>query len=76
MKLREQFDLMSCKDCDMPYCDVRCTILSENELDRFEKIAEDFAEGFWEWRSTIVINSINQYTNKEIIEIYKKQKGL
>lgn len=40
-----------------------------------EKIAEDFAIGFWEWRSTTVIKSIDQYTNKEVVEIYKKHKS-
>jgi len=36
-----------------------------------EKIAEDFAIGFAEW-----VKKKPRYSNKESLEIYKKEKGL
>jgi hypothetical protein len=54
--------------------------------DRLEQIADDFAIGFAEW---VTINYPNQrkfllkqgnlkgfYTTKELLEIFKKEKGL
>ncbi len=55
----------------MPYCDVRCTMLSEYELNHLEKIADEFAIGFAEW-----LIKRPRYSNKESLEIYKKEKGL
>jgi len=77
MTLKEKFDIISCKDCDMPYCDIKCTILSDTELDRIEKIADEFAIGFAEW----LIEKEREYPNriirgKQLLEIYKKEKGL
>jgi hypothetical protein len=37
---------------------------------------DDFASGFAEWRLTTHIKYIDQYTMKEVLEIYKKEKGL
>ena len=37
---------------------------------------DEFAIGFYEWRSTTPIKNIDQYTNKETLEMYKKEKGL
>jgi len=31
----------NCKDCDMPYCDMKCTILSFNEAKQCAVIAVD-----------------------------------
>jgi len=85
MTLQERFDIISCKDCDMPYCDIKCTILSDNELDRIEKISDEFAIGFAEWLGA---NNYKKYSNgwanmftkatpeKELLEIYKKEKRL
>ena len=36
------------------------------------KNSNSFAIAFYEWRSTCLIKNIDQYTNKEAIEIYKK----
>ena len=72
MTLQERFDIISCKDCDMPYCDNKCTILSDNELDRIEKIADEFAIGFAEWCLTIRFEPIENVSVKKLLEIYKK----
>jgi hypothetical protein len=34
--------------------------------------SESFAIAFYEWRSTCLIKNIDQYTNKEALEMYKK----
>ena len=86
MTLKEKFKVLNCTDCDMPYCDIKCTILSTRELETLEKIADDFAIGFAEW---CVIRKVSffddtlqgmiftvdlyktKYTTKEILQIYK-----
>ena len=42
------------------------------------KIAEDFAIGFFNWATTYKANDKNnwQLNTKELLEIYKKEKGL
>ena len=50
--------------------------INSNRPEMCEKIAEDFAIGFYEWRSTTPIRNIDQYTNKECVEKYKNEKGL
>ena len=72
MTLKEKFDIISCKDCDIPYCDNKCTFLSDNELDRLEKIAEEFAIGFAEWCLKIRFEPIENVSVKKLLEIYKK----
>lgn len=42
----------------------------------FEKIADDFAIGFMEWRLKTFIKNVHQYNASELLEIYKKQYGL
>ena len=75
MTLREKFDELSCNDCDMIYCDIKCTMLSENELDRLEKITDEFAIGFAKW--FIQHKDFNKSkTTNQLLEIYKKDKGL
>jgi hypothetical protein len=86
MTLKEKFNKISCSDCDMPYCDIKCTRLGEYELNHLEKIADEFAIGFAEWtwdRELITINDcdyfeykFNLYTRKELLEIYKTEKEL
>lgn len=91
MTLKEKFDVISCKDCDMPYCDRKCTILSDRELNVLELVADEFAIGFAEWIDTKYYQgeqeneyhkSIKEYREgkffniKELLEIYKKEKGL
>jgi hypothetical protein len=34
--------------------------------------SDSFAIGFYEWRSTTRIKNIDQYTNNETLEMYKK----
>ena len=90
MTLKEKFNLISCNDCDMPYCEIKCTILKPSELNHLEKIADDFAIGFAEWLSyrykyldnkgwfatTYHLEMGIFKTSKELLEIYKKEKGL
>jgi hypothetical protein len=76
MKLKEKFDVISCKDCDMPYCDIKCTMLSDCELDKLEQIAEEFAIDFAEWlceKAEIphIVGKMNT-----TLEIFKQEKGL
>ena len=87
MKLKEKFDKISCSDCDMPYCDIKCTILKPSELNRLEQIADEFAIGFADWVGQNTINYSSGkfrmktlkptlFTSKELLEIYKKEKEL
>jgi hypothetical protein len=79
MTLKEKFDVISCKDCDMPFCDTKCTMLSDWELNKLEKIADDYAIEFAEWCDEIRVERRILYdTNsiKELLDIYKEEKGL
>ena len=84
MTLQEKFDMISCKDCDMPFCDNKCTMLSDGELNRLEQIADEFAIEFAEWINDNCWNieadrflyEEEQYRYKELLEIFKKEKGL
>lgn len=90
MKLKERFNTISCKDCAIPYCDSNCTMLSDRELNKLEQIANDYAIEFAEWCAFYICKSKNilgdmlhakskyddMYTSKELLEIYKKEKGL
>jgi hypothetical protein len=78
MTLKEKFDKISCWDCDMPYCDIKCTILSDCELTNLEQIADEFAIGFADWVRVCKLKQrpYNFDNIKELLEIYKKEKGL
>ena len=88
MKLKDKFKIINCKDCDTPYCDTKCTILAPSELIKLEQISEEFAIGFGEWmasgvefiddteRGRIYYFKHHIYNTKELLEIYKKEKGL
>ena len=79
MTLKEKFDSISCKDCDMPYCDIKCTMLSDWELNKLEQIADEFAIEFANWYEFMLRESDNlneRFTPKELLEIFKKEKGL
>ena len=88
MTLKEKFDKISCWDCDMPYCDIKCTILSDCELTNLEQVADEFAIGFADWvngeaeyldyneKGTAYLYKHNRYRTSELLEIYKKEKGL
>jgi len=76
MTLKEKFKTINCKDCDIPYCDTKCTILAPSELIKLEQIADEFAIVFNNWAN---INAYKYHTNittKELLEIYKKEKEL
>jgi hypothetical protein len=80
MKLQEKFSLINCNDCDIPYCEIKCTILKPSELNHLEKIADEFAIDFAEWYLSLWLrdddSSFDNYSPKELLEIYKKEKGL
>ncbi len=70
MTLKEKFKIINCNDCDMPYCEIKCTILKPSELNHLEKIADEFAIGFADWfwdENHIILDD-----GKELLEIYKK----
>jgi hypothetical protein len=52
----------------------------ENELtiiEKCEKIAEEFATGFADWfHENCYEDQVGYYTAEELLETYKKQKGL
>lgn len=86
MTLKEKFNIISCKDCDMPYCDIKCTILVPSDLDKLEQITDDFAIGFKDWCDKFT-NEVgdwkqdgvclkNRFSTKELLQIYKKESGL
>lgn len=87
MTLKDRFKVISCSDCDMPYCDIKCTNLSEHELDKLEKIADDYAMEFAFFVGEHIYSSYSDgtwsndfgdenLTTKQLLEIFKKQKGL
>ena len=57
-----------------------------NWEDECEKVADEFAIGFAEWKDKFIsevgdwkqdgVYLKNSYTTKELLEIYKKEKGL
>jgi len=63
MKLRDKFN-------DVKY--------NEYGIDNHqcEKIADDFAIGFAEWFDDLREDYCKDYMVKELLEIYKKEKGL
>jgi hypothetical protein len=48
----------------------------EWDAEECAKIAEEFAVGFAEWFSYLKYNESRYKTNQELLEIYKKEKGL
>lgn len=48
----------------------------EVDAESCEKIADDFAIGFTEWFDDLSEDYCKDYTVKELLEIYKKEKGL
>lgn len=90
MTLKDRFKVISCSDCDMPYCDIKCTNLSEHELNKLEKIADEYSIDFSEWCANryVKLHSVwcpifgdqrdenNWKTSKELLEIFKNEKDL
>jgi len=52
------------------------SLITEEEIIKIEKIADDFAIGFAEWFDDLSEDYCKDYTVKELLEIYKKEKGL
>ena len=79
MTLKEKFNIISCNDCNMPYCDIKCTMLSEYELNKLEQISDDYAIGFARFYKMANNNEYHLYPNASIeehLEIYKEESGL
>ena len=76
MTLKEKFNIISCKDCDMPFCDIKCTMLSDWELNKLEKIADDYAIEFGEWLLSRATGEEGIKLRDDILEIFKKENGL
>ena len=73
MTLKEKFKIINCNDCDMPYCEIKCTILKPSELNHLEKIADEFAIGFAEWLLKFDnLKNENKYIIEQLLEIYKE----
>ena len=65
-----------------------CTLNTDEQAEKNEKIAEDFAIEFAEWLNINYFQIIGtktwcktlsmkyKYTSKELLEIFKKEKGL
>lgn len=49
---------------------------TEVDVNIATRIAEEFAVGFAEWLIDIDNKPIGQFTIKQLLEIYKKEKGL
>jgi hypothetical protein len=49
--------------------------LTKESVEKFEKIAEEFAIGFAEWCDENY-NTLKPYDMKQLLEMYKKEKGL
>ena len=68
MTLKKQFQVM-----------FNNTVPNENRVDKSIKICDDFAIEFAEWRVNDWIHDerwTKIYDMKEVLEIYKKEKGL
>lgn len=76
MTLKEQFDTISCRDCRMHYADIKCTMLSENELNKFEQIADVYALGFAVWLHDLNLEIIDLRSVQQLLANYKKEKKL
>ena len=74
--LKEKFNIISCNDCDMPYCDIKCTTLSFMELDTLEQIAEQFAIDFLHWYLNNDDVKKFSYSYEDLLKDFKKEKGL
>ena len=80
MTLREKFK--KCKDASNTYY----VLPIADDAEKLEQIADDYAIGFAEWtwnKEFITINDcgyfeykFNLYTRKELLEIFKKEKGI
>jgi len=49
---------------------------TENVSNRCTEIADEFAIGFGEYLDSLTYQDMGEFTIKELLEIYKKEKGL
>lgn len=80
MTLKEKFSIINCNDCDMPYCEIKCTILTASELNHLEKIADELTIAFHQWMR---INDTKEnaekyfhYTDNDMLNAFKEEQGL
>jgi hypothetical protein len=79
MTLKEKFTEILYKQS---HDDSECLRIRFEKIDKVidsqEQIADEFAIGFAEWLVIIYNEDIiyDEYTTKELLEIYKKEKGL
>jgi hypothetical protein len=71
MNLKEKFNVISCKDCNITPCDIKCTIFSQRELIHLEKVADQHAVDFTDWVNLNAYKFPTKTTTKELLEIYK-----
>ena len=77
MKLKEKFNVISCKDCAIPYCDSKCTMLSDRELNKLEQIADEYAIEVLEYyHNSLFFIPLKDGEAKEILKYIKIGKGL
>lgn len=50
--------------------------ISNIQANHIVDLADEFAIGFAEWRLTTFVKNADEYTMQELLEIYKKEKGL
>ena len=74
MTLKEKFD----KVMVYPFSEYKeqVKVLKEENSIEYEKIADDFAIGFAEWLLDDLSIKFMEEKTKELLEIYKKEKGL
>ncbi len=77
MTLKEKFD----KVMAYPFSEYKeqMKVLKEENSNEYLKIADEFAIGFAEWLNGLDINEYvlqKHISSQELLEIYKKDKGL
>jgi hypothetical protein len=71
MTLKEKF----MKLIGIPFKD-KGVYIDINKVEECEKIADEFAIGFAEWIRNMSFGKYHAHSTKELLEIYKKEKGL
>lgn len=70
-KLRDKIKELNCKGCDIAYCEEKCTMFSELELDKLEQITDDFAVKFFDWANVDAYKYPTKTTTIELLQIFK-----
>lgn len=71
-KLRKKIKELNCKGCDIAYCEEKCTMFSELELDKHEQITDDFADKFFDWANVNAYKYPTKTTTAELRQIFKE----